>query len=110
MFVTAGTSCWLTVANFADCWGWSDAVDGPTVGTEMFNAHRSTGVPGDPGACGDGGPHCGPWTDAHPDYAFRLSVPEPGSAALAGLALLITGFASALRQRLRSADPAPLQR
>jgi hypothetical protein len=109
LFATAGTSYWLTVANFADGWGWSDAADGPTIGTEMFNAHRSTGVPGDPGACGDGGPHCGPWKDVHTDFAFRLSVPEPGSAALAGLALLITGFASAMRPRPRSADAAPLQ-
>lgn len=109
LFATAGTSYWLTVANFADGWEWSDAVAGPTVGTEMFNAHRSTGVfPADPTACRDGGPHCGPWTDVHTDFAFRLSVPEPGSAALAGLALLIAGMASSLRQRPRQADPAAL--
>lgn len=103
MFVTAETNYWLTIANHATGWDWSFALDGPTIGTESFNAHRSTGVfPGDPTACPDGGPHCGPWTDVHTDFAFRLSVPEPGSAALAGLALLINGFASVLRPRPRS--------
>ena len=83
--VTAGQEYWFTVANFTDGWHWAYALGGPTVGSENFNAHFSTGV----GACLDGGPHCGPWTDLHTDFAFRLNgVPEPATYALAGLALL----------------------
>ncbi len=83
--ILAGVDYWLTVANFSDGWHWADALNGPTVGSELYNAHVSTGI----GLCADGGPHCGPWTDVHTDFAFRLTtVPEPGSAALAGLALL----------------------
>lgn len=95
--VTAGQEYWFTVANFTDGWHWAYALGGPTVGSENFNAHFSTGV----GACLDGGPHCGPWTDLHSDFAFRLSVPEPGSFVLAGMAL-----AALVLSRRRSAGKA----
>jgi PEP-CTERM motif len=84
----ASTSYWLTVANFADGWQWADALNGPTIGTEAYNAHSSVG-----GICADGGPHCGPWTDVHTDFAFRINaVPEPGSFALAILGLGLTSL------------------
>lgn len=82
--IAAGVEYWFTVANFTDGWHWAYALGGPTVGSENFNAHASSGsLP-----CGDGGPHCGEWTDVHTDFAFRLNgIPEPGSALLAALAL-----------------------
>jgi hypothetical protein len=81
--VQAGTEYWLTIANFADGWNWAQALDGPVIGSESFNAHSSTG-----GICTDGGPHCGPWTDIHTDFAMRVSVPLPSSLALLSVALL----------------------
>lgn len=70
-----GTEYWLTVANASPGWNWAEALNGTTIGSELFNAHSSTG-----GICQDGGPHCGPWTDIHTDFAFSTSaVPEPSS-------------------------------
>ncbi len=81
--VAGGTEYWLTVANSAAGWNWADALNGPTIGSENYNAHTATG----PLAL-DGGPHGGPWTDVHTDLAFSLSVPDGGmTAALLALAL-----------------------
>jgi hypothetical protein len=94
--IAAGTDYWLTVANFNNGWQWTQALAGPTVGSELYNAHSSTG----PG-CLDGGPHCGPWTDVHTDFAFRIdAVPEPATWAM-----MIIGFGGvgAVMRRRRSA-------
>lgn len=95
--VAAGTDYWLTVANFNNGWQWTQALAGPTIGSELYNAHSSVG----PG-CLDGGPHCGPWTDVHTDFAFRIAgVPESSTWAL-----MILGFGGAgvmLRRRTRVA-------
>lgn len=81
--VKGGTDYWLTVANAASGWNWAEALGGPSIGSELYNAHFSTG----PG-CLDGGPHCGPWTDLHTDFSFQVGgVPEPASWAM-----LIAGF------------------
>jgi hypothetical protein len=81
--IGAGQDYWLTVANGSNGWQWTQALLGPTVGSELYNAHTSTG----PG-CLDGGPHCGPWTDLHTDFAFRITaVPEPATWAM-----MILGF------------------
>jgi hypothetical protein len=89
--ISAGVDYWFTVANYSAGWFWALAQNGPTVGTENFNAHRSVGST----PCQDGGPHCGGWVDVHDDNAFRISVvPEPGTmalVALAGLLMLKTG-------------------
>lgn len=85
----AGTPYWFTVANFSDGWTWADALNGPTVGTESFNAHRSVGS----APCLDGGPHCGAWTDVHTDFAFRINaIPEPSTYALTGVSLLLVAL------------------
>lgn len=86
--LNGGQDYWLTVANFSAGWLWAYALNGPTVGSELYNGHMSTGI----GLCGDGGPHCGPWTDIHTDFAMRLSVPEPASVTLAGMALGLLGL------------------
>ncbi|HJV59666.1 MAG TPA: PEP-CTERM sorting domain-containing protein [Albitalea sp.] len=94
--VSAGTEYWFTVANFSDGWTWADALNGPTVGAENFNAHTSVGS-----ICLDGGPHCGAWTDVHTDFAFRINaVPEPSTYALTGMSLLML----ALWRRRQAAD------
>lgn len=81
--LSGGQEYWLTVANASNGWQWAEALAGPTVGSELYNAHRSVG----PG-CLDGGPHCGPWTDIHTDFGFRVaSVPEPATWAM-----MIMGF------------------
>ena len=76
LHVAAGTEYWFTVANFSAGWNWADALGGPTVGSENFNSHQSTG-----GIALDGGPHGGPWTDVHTDLAFRFCVPDSGGTA-----------------------------
>jgi hypothetical protein len=91
--VAAGTDYWLTVANVNNGWQWAEALAGPTVGSELFNAHSSTG----PG-CLDGGPHCGPWTDVHTDFAFKITaVPEPATWAV--MLVGIGGLGATLRRR-----------
>lgn len=81
--IKGGTNYWLTVANAADGWNWAQALFGPTIGSENFNAHNSIG----PG-CLDGGPHCGPWNDLHTDFSFQVGgVPEPATWAM-----LLAGF------------------
>lgn len=92
--VAGGTDYWFTAANVNNGWEWAEALNGPTIGSEMFNAQRSVGP-----ACGDGGPHCGPWTDVHTDFAFRVyAVPEPATWAM-----MIGGFALAGLQLRRRA-------
>lgn len=92
--IKAGTNYWLTVANAADGWNWALALGGPTIGSENFNAHSSVG----PG-CGDGGPHCGPWTDLHTDFSFQVGgVPEPASWAMLIVGFGAVGLASRRRQ------------
>ncbi|MBS0360153.1 MAG: PEP-CTERM sorting domain-containing protein [Proteobacteria bacterium] len=93
--IAGGTDYWLTVANASDGWNWAEALNGPTIGSENFNAHQSTG----PG-CLDGGPHCGPWTDIHTDFAFQIdAVPEPTTWAL--MVLGFGGLGAMLRARKR---------
>lgn len=91
--IAGGVDYWLTVANVNNGWDWAEALAGPTVGSELYNAHQSTGP-----LCEDAGPHCGPWTDVHTDFAFKVSaVPEPATWAM-----LVFGFAcvgSAMRRR-----------
>lgn len=93
--VNAGQEYWFTVANFLSDWHWANAGLGPTIGGESYNAHQSIG-----GICTNGGPHCGPWTDVHQDFAFKLTVPEPGSFGLAGAALLLAGLGSRRGRRV----------
>ena len=82
--VKAGTEYWITIANFSNGWNWAQALNGATIGTENYNAHSSTG-----GICTDGGPHCGPWTDIHTDFAVQISaVPEPAGWLLMGTAMV----------------------
>jgi hypothetical protein len=85
-----GIVYWLTIANFSDNWNWGVATAGPTVGSELYNAHFSVGST----PCTNGGPHCGAWTDIHTDFALRIgTVPEPSAISLCviGLALLALG-------------------
>lgn len=97
MTVSAGAEYWFTAANTTDGWTWADALLGPVIGSEQFNAHQS--VDG-AGLCGDGGPHCGPWIDRHTDLAFAVSaVPEPGTYALVLTGL---GFVGLLARRRRA--------
>lgn len=93
--IAAGVDYWLTVANSINGWNWAEALGGPTIGSELFNAHTSTG----PG-CLDGGPHCGPWTDLHTDFAFQISsVPEPASWAMLIIGFGVVGATSRRRRR-----------
>lgn len=86
-----GSEYWFSVANADPGWTWAFAGSGPTIGDEHWSAVRSVG--GTP--CGDGGPHCGPWSEIQGrDFAFRLSaVPEPSTLMMisAGLALVFIG-------------------
>jgi hypothetical protein len=84
--LTAGTSYWFSVANFADGWTWALAnPTGPFIGTELYDAVQSTGSD-----CLNGGPHCGPWTSlTGTDFAFRIeAVPIPAAVWLFGSGLL----------------------
>ena len=102
--ILAGVEYWFTVANFAAGWQWAQALNGPTVGWENFNVHRSTGI----GPCADGGPHCGPWVDTHTDTAFRFTVPEPGSLALVGLTgLMALGLRTRRREPTEAGEALP---
>lgn len=86
-----GQEYWFSVANASAGWSWAYAGAGPTIGDEHWSGVRSVG--GTP--CGDGGPHCGPWSQiAGRDFAFELeAVPEPGTwtLLLTGAALLAFG-------------------
>ncbi|NTU43012.1 MAG: PEP-CTERM sorting domain-containing protein [Nitrospirales bacterium] len=82
---------WFSVANFDDGWTWAEALNGRTVGLDIFKAHESNGS-----LCGNSGPNCGPWTDINTNFAFRLSavVPEPSTWFLlsTGLIILLLGY------------------
>lgn len=100
--IAADTVYWFTVANFTQGWHWAYALGGPTVGSEFYNAQVSTGI----GPCGDGGPHCGPWTDVHTDFAFRVNgVPEPATLAMVGLGLAWVAATSRRRQGRAGSAP-----
>ena len=106
LLVQAGTTYWFSIANFLcttfstsgtgpAClagWTWADAAGaGPTVGGEANTAVNSFGVGP------NGGPHFGPWNaltradGSKQDFAFRIwvDVPEPATAALLALGLLV---------------------
>lgn len=97
MTVSAGADYWFTAANHLNGWTWADALAGPSIGNEMFNAHQSIGGAG---LCGDGGPHCGPWVDEHTDLAFAVTtIPEPGNLALLMAGLGVVGMMASRRHK-----------
>jgi hypothetical protein len=97
--VAAGTDYWITIANLSSGWNWAEALAGPTIGSENFNGHSSTG-----GICLDGGPHCGPWTDIHTDFAAQVEVvPEPTSLPITSMALLSLAAVRIMRDRRQAA-------
>lgn len=86
--LTAGTSYWFSVANFADNWTWALAqTGGPFIGNELYDAVQSTGA-----ICTNGGPHCGPWVSlTDTDFAFLIEttvIPIPAAVWLFGSGLL----------------------
>lgn len=93
--VADGMSYWFSAANFVSGWMWAISDGTAEIGAEAQWAVESRGA-----LCGDGGPHCGLWValalnsdGTHPDLAFRISVPEPGSVALIALGMLAVGLA-----------------
>ncbi len=97
--LTSGTPYWITIANTVDGWNWAEALNGPTIGSEMFNAQQSVGS-GIPFACSDGGPHCGPWTSVHTDFALQVNaVPLPGALPLFASGLAALGLLGWRRKR-----------
>jgi len=94
----AGTEYWFSVGNLAPDWRWAESGGMPSVGTENFSAQQTdrSEQPGGPGCLdpvipANGAPLAcyGPWRDTSSNFAFQISVPEPGSLPLAGLALLL---------------------
>lgn len=85
-----GQEYWFSVANANSGWTWAYGGAGPTVGDEHWDGVVSGGST----PCGDGGPHCGAWSQINGrDFAFRLSaVPEPGTFLLLGSALVAVGL------------------
>ena len=88
--MTISGNCTLAVAAIGP-WHFRDRPSG----RKTFNAHSSTG-----GICLDGGPHCGPWTDIHTDFAMQISaVPEPPALALLGGGLVGLGMMAWRKRR-----------
>jgi hypothetical protein len=86
VFLTGGIHYWFSVANAADNWTWANGL-APSIGSEQYDAVRSTGIGP------DGGPHFGPWTGiSSQDFAFRINVPEPATLALISIGLAGIGY------------------